>query len=139
MQRANHCQIVDVLSLSSDEPLILPPDHEHVAVRAARILGLHVAGVDLLESADGPLVMEVNASPGLEKIRAQVLAINSADDERNPAELGILEREIKRVKDGRVFLIPASDQTAGHATAYFARFWKKEVSELLQTAPRLGK
>lgn len=50
------------------EPLILPPDHEHVAVRAASILGLHVAGVDLLESADGPLVMEVNASPGLEGI-----------------------------------------------------------------------
>jgi len=82
---------------------------------------------------------DYNASGGLEKIQAELLAINSVDDERNPAELGILEREIKRVKRGRVFLIPASDQTAGHATAYFARTWKKEVAELLQSAPRLGK
>jgi len=81
---------------------------------------------------------DYNASAGLEKIRAELLAINSADDERNPPELGILEREVKRVKRSRAFLIPASDQTAGHATAYFARFWKKEVGELLQTAPRLG-
>jgi homoserine O-acetyltransferase len=82
---------------------------------------------------------DYGASAGLERIQAELLAINSADDERNPAELGILEREIKRVKKGRVLMIPASDQTAGHATAYFARHWKKEVAELLQTAPRLGK
>lgn len=50
------------------EPLVLLPDHEQIAVRAAQILGLHVAGVDLLESDDGPQVMEVNASPGLEGI-----------------------------------------------------------------------
>jgi len=79
---------------------------------------------------------DYNATAGLERIRAELLAINSADDERNPAELGILEREIKWVTRGRTFLIPASDQTAGHATAYFARFWKREVAELLQTAPR---
>ena len=82
---------------------------------------------------------DYNASAGLEKIQAEVLAINSADDERNPTELGILEREISRVKKGRMLLIPASDQTAGHATAFFAKFWKKEVGELLTTAPRLGK
>jgi len=81
---------------------------------------------------------DYNAAAGLEKIQAELLAINSADDERNPGELGLLEREVKRVKKGRVLLIPASEQTAGHATAYFARFWKKEVGELLQTAPRLG-
>lgn len=82
---------------------------------------------------------DYNASAGLEKIQAEVLAINSADDERNPPELGILDREIKRLKKGRVLLIPASDQTAGHATAYFARWWKKEVVELLHAAPRAGK
>jgi homoserine O-acetyltransferase/O-succinyltransferase len=63
------------------------------------------------------------------------LAINSADDERNPPELGVLEREIKRVKNGRVLLIPASDQTAGHGTTAQAKFWKKELGELLQSAP----
>ena len=57
---------------------------------------------------------DYNASPGLERIQAALLAINSADDERNPPELGLLDREITRVKNGRVLLIPGSDQTAGH-------------------------
>ena len=65
-----------------------------------------------------------------------LLAINSADDERNPPETGVLDREIKRVKNGKVFLIPASDQTAGHGTTGQARFWKQQLGELLQTAPR---
>ena len=64
------------------------------------------------------------------------MAINSADDERNPPELGLLDREIKRVKNGRVLLIPGSDQTAGHGTTGQARFWKQDLAELLQGAPR---
>ena len=79
---------------------------------------------------------DYNAAPGLERIQAALLAINSADDERNPPELGILDREIKRVKHGRVLLIPASEETAGHATTFFAKFWKKELAELLQATPR---
>ena len=79
---------------------------------------------------------DYNPSAGLERIRAVLLAINSADDERNPPETGVLDREIKRVKNGRVFLIPASDQTAGHGTTGQARFWKQQLGELLQTAPR---
>ena len=82
---------------------------------------------------------DYNPSRGLERIQAALLAINSADDERNPPELGVLDREIKRVKNGRVLLIPASDQTGGHATAFYARFWKKELGDLLQTAPRSAK
>ena len=82
---------------------------------------------------------DYNPSPGLERIQATLLAINSADDERNPSELGILDRELKRVKNGRVFLIPASDQTSGHGTVFQAKFWKKELGDLLQTAPRLAK
>jgi len=82
---------------------------------------------------------DYNPSAGLERIQAALLAINSADDERNPPELGVLDREIKRVKNGRVLLIPASDQTAGHATVFYARFWKKEVGDLLQAAPRTAK
>jgi len=50
------------------EPIDLPPEYERVAVRSAQIMGLRVAGVDMLEGADGPLVMEVNSSPGLEGI-----------------------------------------------------------------------
>lgn len=82
---------------------------------------------------------DYNASPGLERIQAVLLAINSADDERNPPELGLLEREIKRVKHGRVLLIPGSEQTAGHGTTGQARFWKQHLADLLQGAPRPAK
>ena len=50
------------------EAIELPPDYERTAVRAAHIMGLHVAGVDMLEARDGAQVMEVNSSPGLEGI-----------------------------------------------------------------------
>jgi homoserine O-acetyltransferase len=79
---------------------------------------------------------DYNASSGLERIQAALLAINSADDERNPPELGLLDREITRVKNGRVLLLPGSDETAGHGTTARAKFWKKELAELLQNAPR---
>src|SRR5258708_35853527 len=80
---------------------------------------------------------DYDPSPGLERIRAVVLAINSADDERNPPETGVLDREIKRVKNGRVFLIPASEQTPGHGTTGPAKFWKQALQECLHTPPRL--
>lgn len=67
------------------------------------------------------------------------MAINSADDERNPPELGLLDREIKRVKNGRVLLIPGSDETAGHGTTTRAKFWKQNLAELLHSAPRRAK
>ncbi|MEO9148086.1 MAG: hypothetical protein ABI212_01720, partial [Burkholderiaceae bacterium] len=79
---------------------------------------------------------DFDASKDLEKIEATVLAINSADDERNPTELGLLEREMKRVKNGSILLIPGSADTFGHGTTGRAKFWKKEVGELLLTAPR---
>jgi homoserine O-acetyltransferase/O-succinyltransferase len=64
---------------------------------------------------------DYDPSPKLETIKAQVLAINSTDDERNPPELGIMEREIKRVKNGRYVLIPISDETRGHGTMGLAK------------------
>ena len=79
---------------------------------------------------------DYNPSAGLEKIEATLMAINSADDERNPVEVGVLDREIKRVKNGRVLLIPGSENTAGHGTTGQARFWKNDLAELLKTAPR---
>ena len=82
---------------------------------------------------------DYNPAPHLERISAALLAINSADDERNPPETGILEREIKRVKNGRIYLVPASELTAGHGTTFQAKFWKSQLADLLQTAPRLGR
>jgi homoserine O-acetyltransferase len=79
---------------------------------------------------------DYNPAPGLERVQAALLAINSADDERNPPELGILERELKRIKNGRMYLIPGSEDTRGHGTTGMAKFWKQQVEELLQTTPR---
>jgi homoserine O-acetyltransferase len=78
---------------------------------------------------------DYNPSAGLERIQAAVLAINSADDERNPPETGIMVRELKRVKKAQFFLIPGSEETAGHLTTLMAKFWKQPVHELLQNAP----
>jgi homoserine O-acetyltransferase len=77
---------------------------------------------------------DYDPSPGLEKIKARVLAINAADDERNPIELGILEREIKRIKNARYYQIPASAETRGHGTSGDARWWKHLLPELLNEA-----
>lgn len=77
-------------------------------------------------------------SPRLEKIGATVLAINSADDERNPPETGTMERDIKRLKNGRLYLIPASPETSGHGTTAFAKFYKQQLNNLLLTAPKLA-
>jgi homoserine O-acetyltransferase len=79
---------------------------------------------------------DYNAAPGLERITAPLLAINSADDERNPPETGVMEREMKRVKNGRLHLIPASEDTRGHGTTGMAKFWKQQLQTFLETAPR---
>ena len=70
-------------------------------------------------------------SPDLGRIRADVFAVNFADDDRNPPELGVMEREIARVPRGRYILIPASDQTRGHASFYNTSLWKEHLIELL--------
>jgi homoserine O-acetyltransferase/O-succinyltransferase len=75
---------------------------------------------------------DYDPGPALEKIRAPLLAINSADDLINPPDQGILEREIKRVKRGRAILIPESDQTVGHGTHTKAVLWKKYLVKFLR-------
>ncbi|HEU5275011.1 MAG TPA: alpha/beta fold hydrolase [Xanthobacteraceae bacterium] len=79
---------------------------------------------------------DYDPSPGLERIQAPVLAINAADDERNPPETGTTERALKRIKDARLYLIPASAQTRGHGTTGMAKFWKEELQHWLQSVPR---
>ena len=71
-------------------------------------------------------------SPQLEKITVPVMFVNSADDFINPPELGIAEREIKRVKKGRFILLPISDQTHGHGTHTWAAAWQQYLKDLLE-------
>jgi homoserine O-acetyltransferase len=69
--------------------------------------------------------------PALERIRVPLVAVNSADDLINPPELGILEREIKRVKAGRAVILPLTPDTRGHGTHTLAATWKAHLAELL--------
>ncbi|MGY3529400.1 homoserine acetyltransferase [Bradyrhizobium sp. USDA 4452] len=73
---------------------------------------------------------------GLEKIEASVLAINAADGERNPPKTGVTEGAVKRIKNGKVYLIPASSETRGHFTTGDARYYARQLLELLQSAPQ---
>jgi len=79
---------------------------------------------------------DYNPSAGMERIEATLLAINAADDERNPPETGVTEAAIKRIKNGRLYLIPASSQTRGHLTTGNAAFYKQQLQEVLQSAPQ---
>jgi homoserine O-acetyltransferase len=85
---------------------------------------------DILYALDSS--RDYDPGPGLDKIRAPLLAVNSADDLINPPELGILEREIKKVKHGKAVVIPLSDKTRGHGTHTLAAVWKDHLAGLLK-------
>ena len=80
---------------------------------------------------------DYDPSPGLVHIKARLLAINAADDERNPPETGLMEAAMKQVANGRLLLIPASADTRGHGTTGMAKFYKEPLAELLQSAPAM--
>jgi homoserine O-acetyltransferase/O-succinyltransferase len=82
---------------------------------------------------------DYNPASELEKIEAPLLAINAADDERNLPETGLMEKALKRVKGGTLYLIPASEDTRGHGTTAFAKFYAKQVGDFMQTAPKRTK
>jgi homoserine O-acetyltransferase len=99
------------------------------AVEALRKRAVTVDANDMLYQFEAST--DYDPSPRLEAIVAPLYAVNSADDEVNPPELGIPEREIKRVKRGRYILIPTSDETRGHGTHTRAVVWKNYLAELM--------
>lgn len=95
----------------------------------------------LLEATDAnDLLYQIRSSsdydpaPLLGKIKADLVAINSADDQINPPELGLLEEGIKRVRRGRAVILPISDETRGHGTHTIAKLWKHELEALLASS-----
>jgi homoserine O-acetyltransferase len=108
------------------------PTHEKAdeAVSALRERARRVDANDMLYQYD--CSTDYNPAPDLDKIKAPLYAVNSADDEVNPPELGILEREIQKVKRGRYILIPTSDETRGHGTHSRAAVWQNYLIELLK-------
>jgi homoserine O-acetyltransferase len=79
---------------------------------------------------------DYNAADRLEGIEGSLLLINSADDERNPPETGVTDAAMMRVKNGHLYLIPASTETRGHGTTGNAKFYSEQIRQLLQTAPQ---
>lgn len=80
---------------------------------------------------------DYDPQPMLDRIVAPVLAINSADDQVNPPELGLMERLVPRVKQGRYVLLPITAQTRGHGTHTIAAVWKQPFAEFLASLPAL--
>ncbi len=79
---------------------------------------------------------DYDPGPGLEKIQAPLLAVNSTDDLINPPELGIIEREIKRVRNGRFVMIQLGPDTRGHGTHTMAKVWAKHLQDLLRATQK---
>jgi homoserine O-acetyltransferase len=125
----------DFLIIAGSAPLHMQEDlptrdaaDKYLATTMARIAGTIDAN-DFLYAVDSSRNYDPSAE--LEKIQAHVMYINSADDFINPPELGIAEREIRRVKHGKFVLLPISEQTFGHGTHSHAAAWKTYLQQLL--------
>jgi homoserine O-acetyltransferase len=108
---------------------------------ADRVLDEYVA--NYLKTGDANNILyaleasrDYDPGPGLERIKAPLVAINTADDIINPPELQILETEIKRVPTGRAVVLPLSDRTVGHGTHTQAAVWKSYLEGLLRATER---
>jgi len=138
--KASVTTALDMLILAGSAPLQMQknyPTREAADKYVDDYIATRAAGLDAND-----FLYQVNASrnynpsPGLEKITATVMYINSADDFINPPELGIAQREIARVKHGKFVLLPITDQTRGHGTHTWAAVWKPYLEEVLKTPAR---
>ncbi len=133
----------EMLWFMSSNPVLRQKEAPTLA-KTDEVLDKFVA--DYMKTADANDVLyaveashDYDPGPNLGKIRAPLLAINSADDLINPPELGILEHEIERVPHGQAIIIPFSDKTRGHGSHTVASLWKDELTNLLsdsQQEPR---
>ncbi len=131
---------LDVLLIAGSAPLRMQtmyPTREAADKYIDGYMQSHVAELDAND-----LLYQVNASrnynpsPGLDKIQAPVMYVNSADDFINPPELGIAQQEIKRVKNGRFVLLPISPETRGHGTHTLAVAWQQYLADLLRESEK---
>jgi homoserine O-acetyltransferase len=131
---------IEILWLMGSNPVLRQQEAPTLA-DTDRVIDEYVEGA-LKTSDANDFLYAVEAShdydpgPGLEKIHAPLLAVNSADDLINPPELRILEREITRVAHGRAIVIAFSDRTRGHGSHSVAALWKDDLVELLRSPER---
>jgi homoserine O-acetyltransferase len=130
----------EMLWLMSSNPVLRQKEAPTLA-KADEALHTFVASITKTDDANDVLYAveasrDYDPGPNLEKIQAPLCAINSADDVINPPELGILEREIKRVPHGQAVVIPFSDKTRGHGSHTMAALWKDELAKLLKESEK---
>jgi homoserine O-acetyltransferase/O-succinyltransferase len=132
--------VAQMLWLAASNPVIRQQQAPTLA-EADRVLDEWVANYVKTGDANDVLYAieashDYDPASGLDRITAPLLAINSADDIINPPELGILERGVRRVRNGRAIVIPFSDETVGHGTHTKASVWKHHLEELLRASER---
>ncbi len=127
--------VADLMTIMGSAPLEM---HRQAPTREAADR-LAAAGEERFKNLDANDVIyafeasrDYNPAPRLDTIRAPLVAVNTADDQINPPELGILEREIKKVPRGKFVLIPISGATRGHGSHTIARLWKQYLDVLLK-------
>jgi homoserine O-acetyltransferase len=128
----------DLLLLAGAAPLpmqLASPTRDAADAWLDRTFPPGVAGLDAND-----LLYQVNASrnydpsPGLERITAPVMWINSADDFINPPELGLAETFVPRIERVTYVLIPVSPEGRGHGTHTWAVFWQDRLAALLEAS-----
>ena len=130
----------EMLWFMSSNPVLRQKDAPTVA-KTDEVLDKFVEQIVKADDANDVLYAleashDYDPGPNLKKIRAPLLAINSADDLINPPELGILERETKRVPRGRAIVMPMSDKTRGHGSHTIASLWKDQLAKLLKNTEK---
>jgi homoserine O-acetyltransferase len=133
---------IDFLVIAGSAPMYMQQslaDRDTVDKYLARQIETRMAGLDAND-----LIYQIEASRNYDPsaklgvIKAPVMFVNSADDFINPPELGIAEREIKKVAHAKFVLIPSSVETRGHGTHTWAKFWVTYLDELLKQSARPG-
>jgi len=130
----------EMLMFMSSNPPLRQQQMPTVAAADAAIDKIVANGERNIDANDTVYQLEASGDydpgPGLEKIQAPLLAVNSTDDLINPPELGILEREIRRVPKGSMVMIPLSPDTRGHGSHTMAALWKEHLQGLLRATAR---
>jgi homoserine O-acetyltransferase/O-succinyltransferase len=131
---------VQMLFFMSSNP-VLRLEAAPTLAKADEVLDAFVTGHLKTDDANDMLYAleassDYDPKPALEAIRAPLVAVNSADDLINPPELGVLEREIKRVPRGRAVMIPYNAESRGHGSHTVAKLWQRELVSLLQESAK---
>jgi homoserine O-acetyltransferase len=125
-----------ILVIAGGAPLYLQKQYPTRAKAVAYVRQAVANGMKGLDAND--MIYQFDSSrfynpwPGLEKITAPMMWVNSADDFINPRNLDVPQQALKRMTNARFRLVPESDDTHGHGTHTWAKFWKTDLTELLE-------